>query len=48
MLSYTIKLLFLLAILIGLAWLLNIRQIDMSEKGSTARGELEISQSHVP
>jgi len=32
MLSYALKLIFILSILLGLAWLLNIRQIDMSEK----------------
>jgi len=32
MLSYTLKLLFLLAILLGLAWSLNVRRIEVSEK----------------
>jgi len=32
MLSYTLKLLFLLAILLGLAFVLNVRQIEVERK----------------
>jgi len=32
MLSYTLKLLFLLAILLGLAWSLNVRRIEVERK----------------
>jgi len=32
MLSHTLKLLFLLAILLGLAFMLNVRRIEVSEK----------------